>query len=76
MSKLLPNQVYAGLFEILKDQKLYYHSRVGADYCHLTDEGEKAVLSWINMMAPHMYKLQQDELNARAKQLVFDELKK
>lgn len=76
MNKLLPNQVYAGLFEILKDQRLYYYSKVGSEYCHLTDEGEKAVLSWINMMGPHMYKLQQQELDARAKQLVFDELKK
>lgn len=76
MNKLLPNQVYSGLFEILKDQRLYYYSKVGADYCHLTEEGEKALISWINLMGPHMHKLQQQELDARAKQLVFDELKK
>ena len=76
MNKVLPNQVYAGIHEILKDQRLYYHSKVGHDYCHLTEEGEKAVVSWINLMGPHMHKLQQQELDARAKQLVFDELKK
>ena len=76
MSKILPNQVYAGLYEILKDQKLYYHSKVGADYCHLTEEGEKAVVKWINMMGPEMHKLYQEEINAHAKKLVWDELKK
>lgn len=76
MNKLLPNQVYAGLFEILKDSKLYHHSRVGPEYCHLTEEGGKAVIKWVQLMAPEMHKVEQDMIDARAKQLVFDELKK
>lgn len=76
MSKILPNQVYAGLFAILKDQRFYYHSAIGADYCRLTDAGKEEVIKWINMMGPQMYKLEQEELDARAKKLVWDELKK
>ena len=76
MSKILPNQVYAGLYEILKNKQMYYHSSVGADYSHLTEEGEKAVIQWIQLMAPHMYKLEEQELDARAKKMVWDELKK
>lgn len=76
MSKVLPNQVYAGLYEILKDQRLYYHSSIGDSYCHLTQEGEKAVVSWVSLMAPHMFKLEQAQLDARAKKMVLDELKK
>lgn len=76
MSKLLPNQLYAGLFEIIKDNQMYYYSNVGANYCHLTPAGEKAVIEWINLLAPHMRKIEQDDLAARAKQMVFDELKK
>jgi len=72
----LPNQVYAGLFEILKDQRLYYHSAIGADYCRLTDEGKEEVIKWITLMAPQMFKLEQAELDARAKKLVWEELKK
>lgn len=75
MNKVLPNQVYAGLFEILKDQRLYYHSKVGHDYCHLTDEGEKAVIAWINLMGPEMHKVEKAVIDARAKQLVWEELK-
>jgi hypothetical protein len=76
MNKVLPNQVYAGLFEILKDQRLYYNSSVGADYSHLTEEGEKAVLKWVNLMGPEMHKLEKALLDARAKQMVVEELKK
>lgn len=76
MVKILPNQVYAGLHEILKNQRLFYHSSIGPQYCHLTDEGKEAVIKWVELMAPGMYKLEQDELDARAKKLVWDELKK
>lgn len=76
MSKILPNQVYAGLFEILKNKQLYYHSSVGSNYSHLTEEGEKAVVEWVKIMAPEMYRLEQAELDARAKKIVWEELKK
>lgn len=76
MQKILPNQVYAGIFEILKDSRYFYFSKIGADYCHLTDEGKEAVIKWVELMAPGMYKLEQDELDARAKKLVWEELKK
>jgi hypothetical protein len=75
MSKL-PNQVYAGLFEIIKDQRMYYHSQVGSEYCHLNDAGREEVLKWVEMMAPQMFKKEQAELDARAKKMVWDELKK
>ena len=76
MNRVLPNQVYAGLHEILKDQRLYYHSNIGDNYCHLTEEGEKAVVSWITLMAPQMLRIQKAELDARAKQMVVEELKR
>lgn len=76
MSKLLPNQVYAGLFEIIKNEKFYHHSRVGTDYCHLTDKGKEEVIKWIDTLAPYMIKLEQDEFTTRAKNMLWDELKK
>lgn len=76
MSNLLPNQVYAGLFEIVKITKNYHNSRVSMDYSHLTEEGEKEVIKWINTMAPHMLKLEEEQFKKRAGELVWDELKK
>lgn len=76
MQKILPNQVYAGLHEILKNNQLYYRSSIGTEYCHLTEEGKEAVIKWIELMGPHMYKLEEQELDARAKKMVWNELKR
>lgn len=76
MSKLLPNQVYAGLFEILKDKTLYYNSGIDSKYNHFTEKGEQAVLEWLKFVAPKMLEVEKSELDARAKQLVVEELKK
>lgn len=76
MRKLLPNQVYAGLFEILKDKTLYYQSGIDSKYNKFTEKGEQEILEWIKFMAPKMLEVEKAELDARAKQFVIDELKK
>lgn len=76
MKSLLPEQVYAGLFEIIKNKQLYYHSTVGSEYCRLTEDGEKAVLEWVSIVAPHMLKLSDSEFDLKVKQLMWSELKK
>ena len=76
MSNLHKRQVYVGLLEILKDSKYYYSSRVGADYCHLTEDGKMAVIEYISQVAPYMLKKDQQAIEALAKQMVWEELKK
>lgn len=76
MNHILHRQIYAGLFEIIKDKQCYYHSTVGRDYSHLTDQGKEAVIKWLEMTAWEMMKLEEAELNARAKKLMWEELKK
>lgn len=76
MKHILHKQVYAGLFEIIKDRECYYQSSVGRDYSHLTEQGKEAVVKWLEMTAWEMLKLEEAELDARAKKLVWQELKK
>jgi hypothetical protein len=76
MNHILHKQIYAGLFEIIKDKNCYYHSSVGRDYSHLTDEGKEALVKWIDAMAYEMIELEEKQLDARAKKLMWDELKK
>lgn len=76
MNHILHKQIYAGLFEIVKDRDLYYHSSVGRDYSHLTDRGKEALAKWMNVMAWEMIELEKAELDARAKKLMWEELKK
>ena len=74
--KLFRNQIYSGLLEILKDDKLYYRSVVGKDYCHFTDKGKEALFDYISMMAPYMIEREQKELERLAKQMTWGELSK
>jgi hypothetical protein len=69
-------QVYAGLLEILQDSKYYYNSSVGASYSHLTEDGKAALLDFIEHSAPRMLKKQKEEFELKAKEMVWDELKK
>jgi hypothetical protein len=76
MNHILHKQIYAGLLEIVKDSNHYYNSSVGSSYSYLREDGEKAVLEWIKLMAPKMLDLEQQQLDARAKKMMWEELKK
>lgn len=68
--------VYGGLEEIMQNRNYYYHSSVGRDYSHLTDDGKVAVLEFIDLMAWKIQEANNEDLNNRAKQQVLDQLKK
>lgn len=76
MSSLFKKQVYAGLMEILRDNKYYYNSGLGSRYDHLTDSGVDALKEFINIVAPHMLEAERKNLEELAKKMVVDELKK
>ncbi len=76
MNPILHKQIYAGLFEIIKDNRYYQYSSFGDQYCKFSDEGAKEVMNWINIMAPKMIELENQMLDKRAKDLVVKELKK
>ena len=68
--------IIGSIKEILKDRKYFYYSNVGPDYCHLTDEGNRAILNAINLLGSRMVVAQEKEDVERSKQMVLDELKK
>jgi hypothetical protein len=76
MNHILHKQIYAGLLAIVNDKSLYYDSPISKQYGHLTEEGKEAVVRWLELMAPEMHELERTILDARAKQLVIDELKR
>ncbi len=75
-TSLLKRQVYAGLMEILKDQKYYYRSGIDSNFNRLTDDGRDAVAKYMLIMAPHMLRDEDETMDMRAKQMVIEELKK
>ena len=62
--------------EIVKDRKYFYYSTVGAEYCHLTEEGNRAIIDAVNLLGSRMLVALEKEDVERSKQLVLDELKK
>lgn len=67
--------VYGGVEEILNNRNLYYHSAVGADYSHFTEDGKVAVVEFMNLMAFKIKQAEDADLNDRAKQQVLNQLK-
>lgn len=62
--------------EIMKNRQYYYHSGIGSNYSHFTDEGREAVQEFLNVVSGKMMEAEHEDLNARAKQQVIDGLKK
>ena len=67
---------YGGMLELLNNRNYYYHSGVGANYSHLTEDGKAAMIEFMNMIAYKMKEAEDADLNDRAKQQVLDQLKK
>jgi hypothetical protein len=67
-------QLYAGLLEIVRDNKYYYYSPISKNYCKLTDEGKNAIIEYMEQMAPYMIEKEQQEFELRAKATVWNEL--
>jgi hypothetical protein len=60
---------------LIKDKNYFYHSSIGSNYCHLTEDGRRAVLDMVELIAPKLHEaMHQDDIE-RSKQLVLKELK-
>jgi hypothetical protein len=67
--------MYGGLMEIMRNRQYFYNSGVGSAYSHFTEEGHKAIQEYMTLVAGKMLEAEQNELDARAKQLVMKSLK-
>jgi hypothetical protein len=48
---------------------------VGTNYCHFTEEGQKALQEYMTLMGAKLCEAEEAELNRRAKDLVIKGLK-
>lgn len=71
----LKDFIYGGTRELMKNRKYYYHSSVGAQYSHWTDEGFKALGDFMNLVGHQMIVNEEAALDKRAKELVLKGLK-
>jgi hypothetical protein len=67
--------MYGGLMELMRNRHYFYHSSVGAEYSHWTEEGQKALADYISVMGYKMLHAEEAELDNRAKNIVMKTLK-
>ena len=67
--------MYGGVNELMHNRKYYYHSAVGGDYSHWTDEGKEALIEYMNMISHRMMRAEEEDINKRSKDLVMKGLK-
>jgi len=73
--KFLKDVTYGSLLEIVGNPDYYYHSSVGKEYSHLSDEGEQAVIDFAKIIAYNMLEVRDQEDIQRSRDIVLNELK-
>jgi hypothetical protein len=67
--------IYGGVTELMRNRHYFYHSSVGPEYCHWTEEGEKALAEYMTLVGRQMLVTEEKDLDKRAKDMVLTTLK-
>lgn len=67
--------MYGGIMELMRNRHYFYHSTVGAEYSHWTEEGQKALTEYMHLIGYKMLQAEEAELDKRAKDMVLKNLK-
>ena len=67
--------IFGGINELMRNRRYYYHSTVGASYSHWTEEGQAALVQYMNVMGWQLKEAEEAELNQRSKDMVIKGLK-
>lgn len=68
--------LHGSLQMIVKDSKYFYYSSAGPDYCHLTDDGARAVIDIVNLFGSRLILAEIQGDIDRSKEIMLKELKK
>ena len=68
--------LYGSLRMIIKDSKYFYYSSAGPEYCHLTEEGARAVIDLVNLFGSRLILAEANADVDRSKEIMLKELKK
>lgn len=67
--------LFGGIHELMRNRKYYYHSSVGTNYSHWTEEGKEALAEYMNLIGYKMIEAEEAELRERSKEMVLQGLK-
>lgn len=67
--------MFGGINELMRNKHYYYHSAVGNDYSHWTEEGQKALAEYMQVMGWKLKQVEEADLKKRAKEMTMSALK-
>lgn len=67
--------VYGALLELAKNKQVWYHSTIGPEYSHFTEDGKDAIVHVIEGMFRGLQEIEQAEIKEQAKQQTLEALK-
>jgi hypothetical protein len=67
--------MYGGIAELMRNSHYFYRSTVGAQYCHWTEEGQKALAEYMTIIGYKMIEAEEADLDRRSKDIVLRTLK-
>jgi hypothetical protein len=71
----LKDLTVGGILELMRNKNYFYHSAVGANYSHWTEDGTKALVEYMTIMGYKMLEAEEKELDRRAKDIVLNTLR-
>ena len=67
--------MFGGVMELMRNNRYYYKSSVGGNYCHWTEDGKTALHEYIQIVSHKLWEAEEADLNKRSKELVLKGLK-
>lgn len=67
--------LYGGVSELMKNKRYYYVSSVSKDYNKWTEEGLTALNDFVGVITHYIIAADENDLDRRAKEIVFNSLK-
>jgi hypothetical protein len=67
--------VYGGLLELSRNRLVWHESTVSAEYSHLTEDGQKAIIHVVENMFRGLQIIHQQEVKEEAKRQTLESLK-
>jgi len=67
--------IFGGIDELMRNRHYYYHSAVGQGYSYWTEEGQKALVEYMNVMGWKLKEAQEADLKKKAKEMTMNALK-
>lgn len=67
--------VYGGLLELSRNRLVWHESTVSAEYSHLTEDGQKAIIHVVENMFRGLQTIHEQEVKEEAKRQTLESLK-